>query len=93
MLAYAGAFAALPDDSDKAAPSLLSGPHEAHPLTPADMLATLLQAQSDDLKGILVDLQAKADDLKDAIEQRTSTKNAMKVLQHSTFAVPLRQYG
>lgn len=52
---------------------------------------SLLQAQGDDLKGILVDLQAKADDLKEAIQQRTSTKNAMKVLSYSLFAADFGQ--
>ena len=45
----------------------------------------MLQAQGHDLKEILVELQAKADDLEDAIRQRTSTKNAMKVRNDDTL--------
>ena len=45
----------------------------------------MLQAQGHNLKEILVELQAKADDLEDAIRHRTSTKNAMKVRNDDTL--------
>ncbi|KAK9827868.1 hypothetical protein WJX74_006810 [Apatococcus lobatus] len=66
---------------------------EALPGKGTDAVADSDKSQGADLKGILVDLQAKADDLQDAIQQRTSTKNAMKAafMQLAGSVDPLAQ--